>query len=235
MKKNRLHTLPAIAAAVMLAASLSACSGSDQATENSATWVENPETVSSTSESSEEPESSVSSAASSSDGTTTKGSAAAEFSEAPLAAEPVVGEVAGSEGITLGSPGEMTPAGVELVDISATPYSDITAGDEITLRISGLNPELGYHAAICAAEQPQGAAAPTCTGKSTDAASQPWLKNGGGTDDISPTGTAEVTLAAATTGEGLDCAVDACVIKMFGDHSEGFRNVADLPVSFAAG
>ncbi|MGP6172627.1 thiamine biosynthesis protein [Corynebacterium sp. A21] len=228
--KNRLRILPAIAATLMLTAGLSACSTSEEATDGPATGPENSASRSSATVASEGPESPESSVTSSSSGE----SLAKESSETPTAAEPVVGDAADSAGIALGGPGEAALAGAELVDISATPYSDIKTADQITLQISGLNPELGYHAAICAAEQPQGPGAPNCTGGSVDSATQIWLKNEGGTDAISPAGTAEFTLDAATTGEGLDCHVDACVIKVFGDHAEGFRNVADLPVSFAA-
>ena len=67
-----------------------------------------------------------------------------------------------------------------------------------------------------------------------DAESQAWLQNERGTAKITEDGTASFTLTASPTGEGVDCASDKCVLKVFGDHSEGFKDVAEVPVTFAS-
>ncbi|ADK29306.1 hypothetical protein [Corynebacterium pseudotuberculosis] len=119
--------------------------------------------------------------------------------------------------------------------IVASANQNIVEGQEITLNVSGLNPQSGYYAAICSATAPHGSPAPLCTGQHSDATAQAWIKAGGmGTTPLNADGTATVTLRAASTGQGLDCKTDTCVLKVFGDHTEGFRDVAKLPVTFAS-
>ncbi|WP_080791532.1 thiamine biosynthesis protein [Corynebacterium pacaense] len=126
-----------------------------------------------------------------------------------------------------------SPAGD--VEITVTPER-LTEGGEVTFEITGLDPDLGYYAAICAATATPGNPVPVCTGQQMDQASQAWLSNSapGATDTISDNGSANVTLVASAVGEGLDCTIQECVAKVFGDHTEGFRDVADTPVTFAA-
>ncbi len=38
---------------------------------------------------------------------------------------------------------------------------------------------------------------------------------------------------AAGVGEDIDCRTDTCTLKVFGDHSEGFEDIVDVPVTFA--
>lgn len=120
------------------------------------------------------------------------------------------------------------------VEVSVSP-SELVEGEKVTFEITGLDPEGGYYAAICAAEATPGNPVPACTGVMTDQASQAWLSNSqpGATTEISPEGEATVELTAAATGEGLDCNTQECVAKVFGDHTEGFRDVAESPVTFA--
>ncbi|AFM07814.2 hypothetical protein [Corynebacterium pseudotuberculosis] len=119
--------------------------------------------------------------------------------------------------------------------IVASANQNIVEGQEITLNISGLNPQSGYYAAICSVTAPHGSPAPLCTGQHSDTTAQAWIKAGGmGTTPLNADGTATVTLRAASTGQGLDCKTDTCVLKVFGDHTEGFRDVAELPVTFAS-
>ncbi|AKS13832.1 hypothetical protein [Corynebacterium pseudotuberculosis] len=119
--------------------------------------------------------------------------------------------------------------------IVASANQNIVEGQEITLNVSGLNPQSGYYAAICNVTTPHGSPAPLCTGQHSDTTAQAWIKAGGmGTTPLNADGTATVTLRAASTGQGLDCKTDTCVLKVFGDHTEGFRDVAELPVTFAS-
>lgn len=120
-----------------------------------------------------------------------------------------------------------------LIDLSAEPTSGLHPGDTITVRLANLNPKAGYYTAICLAEQPGDEIIPICTGGRGDATAQAWIKPSGGTVTLNEDGTADFELAVAATGKDIDCNVDACVLKVFGDHSQGFTPGAELPVTFA--
>ncbi|WP_082313446.1 neocarzinostatin apoprotein domain-containing protein [Corynebacterium lactis] len=121
------------------------------------------------------------------------------------------------------------------VTIDADPVSDLKDGDTITVTVSGLDPESGYYAGICAAEKTPGNPVPDCTGDRTEGArSQQWITNKpGGVTPIETDGTAKFDLAAGATGEKVNCSEQECVLKLFGDHTEGFEDVAEVPVTFA--
>ncbi|MCK7677107.1 neocarzinostatin apoprotein domain-containing protein [Corynebacterium sp. CCM 9186] len=127
-----------------------------------------------------------------------------------------------------------TAAASSDVKITVDKAEGIKAGGTLTVEVTGLNPEAGYYGAICAAQTPDGAPVPVCTGEMGDVESQAWLQNERGTAKIAEDGTASFTLTANPTGEGVDCATDECVLKVFGDHSEGFKDVAEVPVTFAS-
>ena len=38
---------------------------------------------------------------------------------------------------------------------------------------------------------------------------------------------------AKAAGEDIDCRTGTCTLKVFGDHSEGFEDIVDVPVTFA--
>lgn len=120
-----------------------------------------------------------------------------------------------------------------LIDLSAERTTDLHPGDTITVRLANLNPKAGYYTAICLAEQPGDEIVPICTGGRGDATAQAWIKPSGGTVTLNEDGTADFELAVAATGKDIDCNVDACVLKVFGDHSQGFTLGAELPVTFA--
>ncbi|MEZ2122898.1 neocarzinostatin apoprotein domain-containing protein [Corynebacterium sp. CCM 9203] len=120
------------------------------------------------------------------------------------------------------------------VEITVDNADGIKAGDTVAVEVSGLNPESGYYAAICAAKGPEGSPVPVCTGEMGDTESQAWLQNERGNAKISEDGTASFTLTASPSGDGVDCLTDECVLKVFGDHSEGFKDVAEVPVTFAS-
>lgn len=116
--------------------------------------------------------------------------------------------------------------------ISVKNADHIHDGDTLDVSVSGLDPVSGYYAAICAAGTAEGAV-PACTGTMTDPQTAAWLKaDGTGTVMLSPEGTAEFTLTATATGEAVDCTTQECVLKVFGDHANGFTPVAETPVEF---
>ena len=119
------------------------------------------------------------------------------------------------------------------VTVKVSPAEDIADGSEITVTLSGLNPAYGgYYLGICG-DRPEGSPAPACTGDRTVPGTQAWLSNRGGTQPVPENGEASVTLTAMAAGEGVDCHTDSCTLKVFGDHSEGFEDIVDVPVTFA--
>lgn len=122
--------------------------------------------------------------------------------------------------------------------ISADKTQDLTDGDEITVTVRGLDISAGYYVAVCkegtGADAAGEGGAPDCTGDQSSAA---WLTAGDsdeGTAHFDADGNAEVPLTVSEKGDAVDCATDTCVIKVFGDHSNGFRSVGEAPVSFAS-
>lgn len=122
--------------------------------------------------------------------------------------------------------------------ISADKTQDLVDGDEITVTVRGLDTSAGYYLGICKASTGADAAgeggAPDCTG---DRSSSKWIAADSeerATDHFDADGNAEVTLTVAEKGDAVDCSTDECVLKVFGDHMNGFRAVGDAPVSFAS-
>lgn len=119
------------------------------------------------------------------------------------------------------------------VTAKVSPGAEIADGSEVTITLSGLDPAYGgYYLGFCG-ERPEGSPAPACTGDRTVPGTQAWLSNRGGTQPVPENGEATVTLTAKAAGEGVDCRTDSCTLKVFGDHSEGFEDVVDVPVTFA--
>lgn len=119
------------------------------------------------------------------------------------------------------------------VTATVTPSENIADGSEITITLSGLNPAYGgYYVGICG-DRPEGSPAPLCTGDRAVPGTQAWVSNRGGTQPVPDNGETTVTLTAMATGDGIDCRTDACTLKIFGDHSEGFEDIVDVPVTFA--
>ena len=54
-----------------------------------------------------------------------------------------------------------------------------------------------------------------------------------GLGDVYKRQTAHFELSVVPTGEAVDCTQQDCVLKLFGDHSEGFEDVTEIPVTFA--
>lgn len=122
--------------------------------------------------------------------------------------------------------------------ITADKTQDLADGDTITVTVRGLDVEGGYYVGICKAGTGADAAgeggAPDCTGDREDSK---WITAEGsdkGTDHVDADGNAEVELTVAEQGDAVDCSTDKCVLKVFGDHTNGFREVGDAPVSFAS-
>ncbi|MFW9252712.1 neocarzinostatin apoprotein domain-containing protein [Corynebacterium amycolatum] len=128
---------------------------------------------------------------------------------------------------TAGTAGEET--------MEAEPVNDLSEGDVISVDLSGLDPDYGYYAALCAAEKAPGNPVPDCTGdRSAGTQSQQWItKKSGGTTTIADDNTAHFELSVVPTGEAVDCTQQDCVLKLFGDHSEGFEDITEIPVTFA--
>lgn len=122
--------------------------------------------------------------------------------------------------------------------ITADKTQDLADGDTITVTVRGLDVEGGYYVGICKAGTGADAAgeggAPDCTGDREDSK---WITAEGsdrGTDHVDADGDAEVELTVSEQGDAVDCSTDKCVLKVFGDHTNGFREVGDAPVSFAS-
>lgn len=119
------------------------------------------------------------------------------------------------------------------VTAKVSPAENIADGAEVTITLSGLNPAYGgYYLGFCG-DRPEGSPAPACTGDRTVPGTQAWLSNGGGSQPVPENGEATVTLTAKAAGEDIDCRTDTCTLKVFGDHSEGFEDIVDVPVTFA--
>lgn len=128
-----------------------------------------------------------------------------------------------------------TDASAGEVTMEAEPVNDLSEGDVITVDLAGLDPDYGYYAALCAAEKAPGNPVPDCTGdRSAGTQSQQWItKKSGGTTTIADDNTAHFELSVVPTGEAVDCTQQECVLKLFGDHSEGFEDITEIPVTFA--
>ncbi|QGS34557.1 thiamine biosynthesis protein [Corynebacterium xerosis] len=126
--------------------------------------------------------------------------------------------------------GEATANGVTA---KVSPVDGIVDGSEVTIELSGLNPAYGgYYLGFCG-DRPEGSPAPACTGDRAVPGTQAWLSNRGGSQPVPGNGEATVTLTGKASGEGVDCRADSCTLKVFGDHSEGFEDIVDVPVTFA--
>ncbi|UBI07562.1 thiamine biosynthesis protein [Corynebacterium falsenii] len=117
--------------------------------------------------------------------------------------------------------------------MTITPSLDkpVQPNSELTVKLTGLNPDLGYYVGIC--KKDTTGRVPDCTGQRGDAGSQQWVKRSGGTVGMKEDGTADVKLKAVPTGENVDCMKDKCVVKLYGDHTEDFKPYADQDITFA--
>lgn len=142
-------------------------------------------------------------------------------------------DAAATTSAAAGTATEAAEANANGVTAKVSPGAEIADGSEVTITLSGLDPAYGgYYLGFCG-ERPEGSPAPACTGDRTVPGTQAWLSNRGGTQPVPENGEATVTLTAKAAGEGVDCRTDSCTLKVFGDHSEGFEDVVDVPVTFA--
>ncbi|AWT26982.1 hypothetical protein Csp1_22320 [Corynebacterium provencense] len=121
--------------------------------------------------------------------------------------------------------------------ISADKTQNLVDGEQIIVTLHGLDTSAGYYLAICREDTGADAAGrgapPECTG---DRSASKWIapeSEQRATDHFDAEGNAEVTLTVAEKGDAVDCSVDTCVLKLFGDHANEFRNVGEAPVTFA--
>ncbi|MDO4928238.1 MAG: thiamine biosynthesis protein [Corynebacterium sp.] len=120
------------------------------------------------------------------------------------------------------------------IDLSST---TLTEGANLDVEVTGLNPDLGYYAAICAANGSEVTPTPYCTGSDYDVDAQAWLRNGEhGTEPIAEDGTASFSITPRAIGEDVNCHEEECVFMIFGDEHNGIGEVheATVPVTFNA-
>ncbi|WP_075691214.1 neocarzinostatin apoprotein domain-containing protein [Corynebacterium sphenisci] len=149
------------------------------------------------------------------------------FAGAALAFMPVLTVAACSTGGSAEEPVTATaPGGITLTVERA---EGLAEGDEIDVSATGLDPESGYYLGLCRAEMTPGKPCAECAGRQ-DGSTQKWFRNNGAPEGISADGTISSTLTVSTSGRSVDCTSDACVIKLFGDHVEGFGDIVEIPV-----
>ncbi|MBV7294654.1 hypothetical protein KRX51_01815 [Corynebacterium sp. TAE3-ERU12] len=105
----------------------------------------------------------------------------------------------------------------------------LSEGEEISVKATGLDPNSGYYLGICRAKMNPDKPCAECAGRQ-DGKTQKWFRNDGAPEGISEDGTISSTLTVSSSGRSVDCTSDACVIKLFGDHVEGFGNIVEIPV-----
>lgn len=122
------------------------------------------------------------------------------------------------------------------VTVTVDPATDLQDGQRVAIDITGADPEMGYYVAVCTGEK-QGPV-PVCIGDRDAGGTQLWITNkyedgtipedGHVTDEITVTRTGR-----SEDGTDIDCAAEECTLKVFGDHANGFVDVADVPLTFA--
>ena len=144
-------------------------------------------------------------------------------------------DAANASETTSSAEAQETDATAGEVTMEAEPVNDLSEDDVITVDLAGLDPDYGYYAALCAAEKAPGNPVPDCTGdRSAGPQSQQWItKKSGGPPPIAADNTAHFELSVVPTGEAVDCTQQDCVLKLFGDHSEGFEDITEIPITFA--
>lgn len=124
--------------------------------------------------------------------------------------------------------------GEKKVEVTADPTENLMEGAKVKVKVAGLDPEKGYYGAICAKEKKGKKPVPDCTGERGKKGGQQWISNKpGATVPLAKNGEASFELMATHKGKGVDCQQQTCVVKIFGDHTEGFEDVAEQPVTFA--
>ncbi|APT91013.1 hypothetical protein CSPHI_08140 [Corynebacterium sphenisci DSM 44792] len=122
------------------------------------------------------------------------------------------------------------------VTVTVDPATDLQDGQRVAIDITGADPEMGYYVAVCTGEK-QGPV-PVCIGDRDAGGTQLWITNkyedgtipedGHVTDELTVTRTGR-----SEDGTDIDCAAEECTLKVFGDHANGFVDVADVPLTFA--
>ena len=124
--------------------------------------------------------------------------------------------------------------GQKKAEVTADPAEGLKEGATVKVKVTGLDSEKGYYGAICAQEKKAQKPVPDCTGERGKKGGQQWISNKpGATVPLAQDGAASFELKATRKGKGVDCAQQKCVVKIFGDHTEGFEDVAEQPVTFA--
>ncbi|WP_296105349.1 neocarzinostatin apoprotein domain-containing protein [uncultured Corynebacterium sp.] len=123
----------------------------------------------------------------------------------------------------------------DIVVMKVSQAKDLKDGQQVTVDVKDADPDMGYYLALCAKEQTGDV--PDCLGAHGDPNTQKWISNENEDGAIPDDGSfsEEITVNqknVSTGGDEIDCKTQECVIKLFGDHSNGFVDVADIPVTF---
>lgn len=123
----------------------------------------------------------------------------------------------------------------DIVVMKVSQAKDLRDGQQVTVDVKDADPDMGYYLALCAKEQTGDV--PDCLGAHGDPNVQKWISNENEDGAIPDDGSfsEEITVNqknVSTGGDEIDCKTQECVIKLFGDHSNGFVDVADIPVTF---
>ncbi|MBV7295823.1 hypothetical protein KRX51_07845 [Corynebacterium sp. TAE3-ERU12] len=125
------------------------------------------------------------------------------------------------------------------VTLSVSPADDLTDGEELTLKLSGLDPEMGYYVAVCTDKTEGDANVPVCLGAHGEENKQLWLTNqsDSATESIPDDGAVVLKLSATQSGQDMNgdeitCGEENCSVKVFGDHRNGFIDVVEVPIEF---
>lgn len=123
----------------------------------------------------------------------------------------------------------------DIVVMKVSQAKDLRDGQQVTVDVKDADPDMGYYLALCAKEQTGDV--PDCLGAHGDPNAQKWISNENEDGAIPDDGSfsEEITVNqknVSTGGDEIDCKTQECVIKLFGDHSNGFVDVADIPVTF---
>ena len=122
------------------------------------------------------------------------------------------------------------------VELKADRVAHLSDGQQVTVSLSGLNPQAGYYLAVCGPNRV--GPAPMCIGGQGPQSIQHWLSNAVRPGSIPADGVLTTTVSVpkqgrVATGQSLDCTTQQCTIKLFGDPGAGLRDVVELPVSFS--
>ena len=122
-----------------------------------------------------------------------------------------------------------------IVVMNASQSHGLQDGQKVVISVKDADPEMGYYLAVCTKENT--GTVPNCLGKHGDSRAQKWISNENQDGAITRDGAFREEISVtqknvSTRGDDIDCKTQECVIKLFGDHSNGFVDIADIPITF---